>query len=570
MRPCRPDFDPNEPDEALDRHLADFLRREADRRVLGRRPEEAVVTAILGHRPHGRDATLGALAVAVLLVLALAGSLYFGSSVAPVLAPSSSPATPPTPVASHPAKLLPTAAPPPAPDLAWAKVDLAGTFPGGLWAVQGTSYLLSTDAGSSWRQTPLPAAPLQGAQAVAVLDATHAWYVAAGPGSTPITGAPSDVLHLVVYRTSDGGRTWKVSAIPGNYPETSQSLVFVDGDHGYLLCSAERFSSGTSTVLATSDGGATWRVVGTSPWLGSMLAGSDPTTLWAGAQPEAGPVSHPLLAVSRDGGRTWQDVALPGLGQPGGALSGPPEFSSASTGVVAAGSLLFRTTDGGRTWTRLADLPSQASTAPALLDATHWLAPTVNPSGLASTTDGGASWRHLITSGLSGVANQGWIVWIGASDASHVAALEPIGNDYPGGTALYLSADGGRNWRPADVVGVATDPVAPSVGSCPSAPLDFDPRATENAIAAARTAVPLLYRGVDTSGYQVRAAAPAAASSVAGWGAIAGSLCGSLTRSRTYVVELYFPAMEPSASLSQGQLFVSRSAAGWQVWYQYH
>jgi hypothetical protein len=36
------------------------------------------------------------------------------------------------------------------------------------------------------------------------------------------------------------------------------------------------------------------------------------------------------------------------------------------------------------------------------------------------------------------------------------------------------------------------------------------------------------------------------------------------------VVELLFPKMLPSASLSQGVVFVSLSNTGYQVWYVYH
>ncbi len=217
----------------------------------------------------------------------------------------------------------------------------------------------------------------------------------------------------------------------------------------------------------------------------------------------------------------------------------------------------------------MADRPIEAAAGPALLDATHWLLPLVNPIGLAATADGGATWHDLTASGVSGVAGSGWFIWIGGIDLTHAAALVAAGNSGP--LVLYLTSDGGRSWHAADVSGVAADPVAVPFGRCPNPPpLTFDPDAGVNAVAAARAALPTLYRNIETAGYQVRAAGPATATSVAGYGAIAGTLCGQLARSRTYVVELYFPAMEPSASLSQGQLFASRLGVGWQVWYQYH
>jgi hypothetical protein len=46
--------------------------------------------------------------------------------------------------------------------------------------------------------------------------------------------------------------------------------------------------------------------------------------------------------------------------------------------------------------------------------------------------------------------------------------------------------------------------------------------------------------------------------------------CGTLVFRRTVVVELLFPQMLPSASLSKGVLFASLFSTGYQVWYVHH
>src|SRR5207247_2136538 len=97
---------------------------------------------------------------------------------------------------------------------------------------------------------------------------------------------------------------------------------------------------GISRILRTSDGGLTWSQVGSVPSLGSEFTASDGSTLWSGAEEEAGPVVHPVLEVSRDGGQTWAEVALPGIAPhemegPMVYLSGPPVFLDPKTGVVA-------------------------------------------------------------------------------------------------------------------------------------------------------------------------------------------------------------------------------------------
>jgi photosystem II stability/assembly factor-like uncharacterized protein len=340
--------------------------------------------------------------------------------------------------------------------------------------------LISTDAGASWQAIGTTAPVIPGTTAtVFVLDAEHAWSISPGPGTTELNGSPTDVLHLVIHRTADGGKTWQGSTVPGNFAGTGQSLVFADAEHGYLLCFAERGSSGVSTVLRTDDGGATWFVAGTGPWLGSMFTASDATTLWAGANAEAGPVSHPILDVSRDGGRTWQDARLPGLvGQTGGPdrwVVEPPVFVDAASGFVTifssdsngnADTRTYRTVDRGRSWSLVGDQPRQAFAGPAMLDAGHWLVSAVNPFGVVATADGGSSWQVLATRGLP---TDGPIDWIGAVDANHAAALVTVD---VGLDALYLTADGGTNWQPADF-GSATSAAPSPAGAVMCNPRDI-------------------------------------------------------------------------------------------------
>ncbi len=92
--------------------------------------------------------------------------------------------------------------------------------------------------------------------------------------------------------------------------------------------------------------------------------------------------------------------------------------------------------------------------------------------------------------------------------------------------------------------------------------------AASGAVLAAVAAIPLRYANLRTQNFKVGRAYRADSSG--GFGAIAYHLCGSLIGSRTWVVELQFPAEAPSASASQGQLFLSRFSDGWRAWFQYH
>ena len=100
------------------------------------------------------------------------------------------------------------------------------------------------------------------------------------------------------------------------------------------------------------------------------------------------------------------------------------------------------------------------------------------------------------------------------------------------------------------------------LGRCPAHPLTLP----AEAVARAADQAPTLYEGMGPT-VVVR-------SQRASWGGARGAevraQCGATVFRRTVVVDLFFPKMLPSASLSQGTVFVSRLATGYQVWEQAH
>lgn len=108
---------------------------------------------------------------------------------------------------------------------------------------------------------------------------------------------------------------------------------------------------------------------------------------------------------------------------------------------------------------------------------------------------------------------------------------------------------------------------SPSHPDCPKEPiLQPGRRAQDSAIAAAEAS--LRTGPAEWRTFQIESAYPARRTE--GVGAVAFGMCGSVVGERTWVVEIRFPTLEPSASLSQGQAFVGRFRAGWRVWYRYH
>ena len=387
------------------------------------------------------------------------------TTVTPTNGPSRVPSTS-VPVASLSTAPSPAVSPSPSPVplSAAGDVDDAGAFgPSGLWAIEGRRLLVSTDVGRTWQAHELPIDPTSmfGGWRFVAVDAQHAWLVRYGPKVKGISGSVIEIVNYLVDRTSDGGATWHTTTVPGNYPGTIPAMAFADAEHGYLLAVTTRLGLGVSTALRTSDGGATWKVAGTGKWLDAQLAASDPTTIWAGGSEQAGgSFDQPMLAVSRDAGKTWRDTTLPGL--PGTTeatcgcyLPGPPVFSNASTGFVTVvnsfgnnspfGTWIETTTDGGMTWSQAAHRPDVIAAAATQLDSSHWLMGEVNPTVVSRSDDGGAMWQTVASDGFWPLVFPLWMHAFAGSTA--VAFVQGPGAPSSSTDALLITDDGGLTWR---------------------------------------------------------------------------------------------------------------------------
>jgi hypothetical protein len=107
----------------------------------------------------------------------------------------------------------------------------------------------------------------------------------------------------------------------------------------------------------------------------------------------------------------------------------------------------------------------------------------------------------------------------------------------------------------------------PAPDTCPRGAQPLPPGALAPATRAALRQAPRLYggpRGIDT---RDRRATRAALARVAGArGRQVLRQCGRRAFGRTVVVDLEFPRMLPSASLSQGTVFVARFERRYRVW----
>jgi hypothetical protein len=176
--------------------------------------------------------------------------------------------------------------------------------------------------------------------------------------SPAISGAEATPIRIRLLRTGDGGHRWHTTTICG-YPTHTPTTVICQrpilfGDQiGYVPAVATNHDTHQQALLvyATSDSGRTW-VTRRLPTLPKRLQAD--LGSYAAVQFSAPDSRHLFtligthLFASADGGKNWSSFAVPKL-----ATAGPLDFVSARYGWTMTGQHLYATTDGGRNWKRL-------------------------------------------------------------------------------------------------------------------------------------------------------------------------------------------------------------------------
>jgi photosystem II stability/assembly factor-like uncharacterized protein len=189
-------------------------------------------------------------------------------------------------------------------------------------------------------------------------DSSSAWFspIGAGPRDGSSRGSP------YLYRTSDGGKTWReqaLSATAGNaFNEVSPPHFFNDRD-GVVLVSAPE----GMYAYSTTDGGDHWSrpralTIPVRPCLRPKAC------VVTGSEMAFGDAQHWFLrngnnlARTSDGGQHWEVLSN---GLPSAADFGSLDFVDATTGwAEAIGTTpqgvggMYRTVDGGAHWTLVA------------------------------------------------------------------------------------------------------------------------------------------------------------------------------------------------------------------------
>ena len=279
-------------------------------------------------------------------------------------------------------------------------------------------------------------------------------------------------MDLSLRISRDGGESWEYPTrnivAAGRGQGEAQSVAFDPAVRGRAWVS---FGSHGGRVYRTDDGGVTFRMVGIQPLLDEAEKTArdrgeavrfrihrlalDPTS------PEDARVLYAAtdfgMYKTEDGGETWQDISY---GLPAEAQMAHMELDPQNPEILYVGHShrltspdagLYRTTDGGRNWVRLAPdsigalrSVSLCASVPNVLYAVA-SAPGARggawtPSRLWRSADRGETWR-LLDERLAGSAA------VHPNDPDYVYYATYAQNLNEQAPAIWRSRDGGQTWE---------------------------------------------------------------------------------------------------------------------------
>ncbi|MFN2563473.1 MAG: WD40/YVTN/BNR-like repeat-containing protein [Gemmatimonadaceae bacterium] len=272
-----------------------------------------------------------------------------------------------------------------------------------------------------------------------------------------------------VVRTTDGGRTWAVMAVPGADSLDFRDVEAFDARRAYVLSIG---NGAASRIYKTIDGGATWALQFTNA---DTAAFYDCFGFWS---PERGmAVSDPVggrfrVIATSDGGGSW--VELPPDRIPP-AIAGEAAFAASGTcltvrapdnvWIVSGGgreARVYRSATGGINWQVASTpittgAPARGIFSVAFADARRgvavggdYQAATDTAANVALTDDGGVTWR--LAAGRPG-GYRSSVAYVPGSGGRVLVAVGTSGSEY--------STDGGETWTPIDTAGFNTVAFAP-------------------------------------------------------------------------------------------------------------
>lgn len=258
----------------------------------------------------------------------------------------------------------------------------------------------SFSASAQWVNQPVSyPAPSQFSLVLSAVDANAAW--------TTVVDVAQESSTLNYARTTNGGSTWTVAAVPGNaQTEFLTDLQALDANTAWAAVATDPDNLTGGRLLKTTNGGATWVTVTTS----AQFSAGVPAYVRFFSATQGVAVGDGLqnrfeVYTSADAGASWTPVPAANI---------PPKLVNeellellplaAKVGnalwLVTSRGRVFRTTDAGQTWS-VSAAPVSANdfvNAIAFRDAANGLI-LLDTGELLRTTDGGLTWTRVQPTG---------------------------------------------------------------------------------------------------------------------------------------------------------------------------
>lgn len=348
-------------------------------------------------------------------------------------------------------------------------------------ALSGGGVWKTTDGGATW----LPKTEALGSLSCGSLamDPSNSSVLYLGLGD------PFDGTGLGLVKSTDGGNTWSApvflgasTSIPKLMVAPGNSSIVLAATNAGLFRSTNGGGSWSNVALATGQAGApqVWDIA----WGGGNAFA---ITLEALPAATTGTTDGQVWWTS-DNGATWTRAT--GVTKSGGvgriSIASAPSARTTMYSMAAVPNAtstsdladIFRSTDGGHTWTalnitnkRYSNRNAESSNVRTLLNGQGWynhltLVHPTDPNTvyfggallLAKTTDGGGTYRQV-----SNWLAQFSLPYVHAD--FHAGAFDSLGNLYVGSDGgIFKSTDSGTTWSAALNVGI-TSHLIYSVGS---------------------------------------------------------------------------------------------------------